>query len=173
MIMVYEYGLIQPTGGEDAVSEQIYLSHQYYNKLVELEHERRKAVLEAQLQFPHIAAAQEEYDQANNLVNALMNPSWQKPRARARESLERPKRRTPVPDLGKSAAVEIAVGVLASRHAAQTLAIGRPTPWHAVCSRPPLSDGDERGGVARGRQSATEPRRASETEPRAHLDHPG
>jgi len=72
MLMVYEYGLIQPTEGEKSVNDQIYLAHQYYNKLVEIEQERRKAVIEAQLEFPHIAKAQEEYEKANNLVQELM-----------------------------------------------------------------------------------------------------
>jgi hypothetical protein len=72
MLAVYEYGLIQPTEGEKIVNDQIYLAHQYYNKLVEIEQERRKAVVEAQLEFPHIAKAQEEYEKANNLVQELM-----------------------------------------------------------------------------------------------------
>lgn len=77
MLMVYEYGLIQPTDGEKLVDEQIYLAHQYYNKLVELEQERRYCVLDAQLQFPHIEKAQQEYEKANNLVNALMKQKKQ------------------------------------------------------------------------------------------------
>lgn len=44
---VYRYGLLEPTINGDLVDEQILAAHKYQNKLIELEHSRRRARDEA------------------------------------------------------------------------------------------------------------------------------
>ncbi len=49
--LVYSYGAQPPTLGKELLSEQLYLGHRYYNKLIELERKRRVGVREAQAAF--------------------------------------------------------------------------------------------------------------------------
>lgn len=44
MMLVYEYGLLQPDVMQAEVWEQLYLAHRYYNNLIEVERDRRDAV---------------------------------------------------------------------------------------------------------------------------------
>lgn len=77
MLMVYEYGGLQPTAGQKEIDEQIYLAHQYYNDVATIEHERRELSIKAQLAFPEIAAAKKEYDAANTVLQALLKQKKQ------------------------------------------------------------------------------------------------
>ncbi len=55
--IVHTYrGLLQPLEGGDVTDEQISLAHQYFNKLIKIEHERRQAVLDVQREVPEVAA---------------------------------------------------------------------------------------------------------------------
>lgn len=69
--IVYEFGALQPTDGVDQVEDQIWLAHQYYNQLVEIERERRLAVKTAQETIGDISQAQERFQAAAEHVKAL------------------------------------------------------------------------------------------------------
>ena len=70
-IVIYEYGLRQPTEGEEVVGEQIYLAHQYYNKLTEIERARRVSISESQSSIDEISGATDRYKDAANRVHEL------------------------------------------------------------------------------------------------------
>lgn len=70
-MVVYEYGLLQPTSGVDVVDDQILLAHRYSNNLIEIEHDRRQAIIEAQASVGSIAEEQTKSDEADALVKDL------------------------------------------------------------------------------------------------------
>lgn len=52
---VYSYGCFAPKTGRDVFEQQLRAAHNYYNKLVEIEHARRKAIVEAKALMEDIA----------------------------------------------------------------------------------------------------------------------
>ncbi len=58
MVLVYKYGLLDPVEGVERVEQQLLDAHRYQNKLVELEHVRRKAI-DALVVTPELIAAYE------------------------------------------------------------------------------------------------------------------
>lgn len=82
-MVVYEYGLLQPTSGVDVVDDQILLAHRYYNNLIEIERDRRQAIIEAQASVGSIAEEQTKSDEADALVKDL---SDRKKKSRGRGS---------------------------------------------------------------------------------------
>lgn len=69
---VYEYGLVKnELTDEKKIHEQIYLAHQYYNKLIEIERERREAIRAAQDTFPNIKVLKESLEKANEEIDLL------------------------------------------------------------------------------------------------------
>ena len=76
MIRVYQYGLLQPTTGQDLVWTQLRSAHRYYNRLIEIERERRAAYRAfrsahglADLEAEY-ASAQAEIERARDAVSA-------------------------------------------------------------------------------------------------------
>ena len=62
MQIVYEYGLLPPSVGQDVVIQQIRAAHNYYNELIAIERARREAYQQTMLQVGDIAALAAEVD---------------------------------------------------------------------------------------------------------------
>jgi hypothetical protein len=84
---VYEYGLLQPTSGEQEASDQIWLAHQYYNKLIEIEREKREKVFAVQADDPVLGPLAEAYKKAHETVEQLQT---QKKRAKSHDGKTQP-----------------------------------------------------------------------------------
>lgn len=95
MTVVYEYGCRAPTEGAELVREQMSLAHRYYNKLIEIETERRAATEAA---FMSIAAYSEAVDRL-----AAVEDRLETVRARIAEIKATARRDVDTPDFDLSA----------------------------------------------------------------------
>jgi len=73
MIKVYKYGLRPPTENADLVSEQIRLGHRYYNRLIEIEHDKRRRDHEIVGAHGDAGAIQEVIDSKESIVEAKVD----------------------------------------------------------------------------------------------------
>jgi transposase len=71
-ILVYRYGLRPPCENVDLVSDQIHLAHQYYNKLIEIERDRRKKVRAIMGVHPTVEPLEEEATAKKAVVDAAI-----------------------------------------------------------------------------------------------------
>ena len=71
-ILVYRYGLRPPSENADLVSEQIYLAHQYYNKLIEIERDRRNKIRAIMSAHPTVEPLEEEAADKKQVVDTAI-----------------------------------------------------------------------------------------------------
>jgi len=94
-VIVYEYGLRQPTSGIDDIDDQIHRAHRYYNKLIEIERWRRAQVKKAQLQVPEVANTKKVVEALREDLEALRT---QHKRAKSHDGKTHPPRAGAIKD---------------------------------------------------------------------------
>lgn len=72
---VYKYGLLAPATNADLVADQIYKGHNYQNKLVELEKEKRRAL--RSFQSPELKLAEETFKEKKKVLDDLIRQQKQ------------------------------------------------------------------------------------------------
>jgi transposase len=127
MIRVFEYGLLQPTEGQDVVGQQVLLAHRYYNQLIEIERDKREEIARAQEGDEDIGPLAKMVEDAEGLLASLRD---QKKRSKSHDGKVAPPARGAI-----GAAREILKGARASLKEAKAAARERLKPIYEEISQ--------------------------------------
>src|ERR1700735_3794432 len=87
-IRIYTFGCQPPTQGKDLLEQQLMLAHQYRNKLIEIERERRERMEAAVLSVGDVAAASTRVDEAKAALANVRTAIKSKRKTSGRQSLK-------------------------------------------------------------------------------------
>lgn len=96
---VYKYGCRRPTAGAELLADQLQKAHDYYNGLVEIEVERRKAFRDIRTRFSSdVSRFEEQISGLSEKIDAVYT-EWKKARSSARKRIDAPPLRAELTEL--------------------------------------------------------------------------